>query len=82
MDFNFFENDIFYQSFNMNLDEIIWSKFKKILKDFLKIFSRIFEKYSRDISPKTIIEVVKKQAGVAHIIAFAPRDHQNQLNGV
>jgi len=28
MDFNFFENDIFYQSFNMNLDEIIWSKFK------------------------------------------------------
>jgi hypothetical protein len=41
MDFNFFEDDIFCQIFNMNLNKIIWNFFQKI-----KIF---FQEYSKNI---------------------------------
>jgi hypothetical protein len=44
MDFKFFENDIFNQNFNMNLNRIVWIFLNKKLKIFLNIFSRIFQK--------------------------------------
>jgi hypothetical protein len=37
MDFNFFENDIFFQIFNMNLNKMVWKKFlEDFFEDFLK----------------------------------------------
>jgi hypothetical protein len=36
----------------------------------LKIFWRIFQKYLKNIAPKEITKVVKKQAGVVHVILF------------
>jgi len=68
MDFKFFENDIFFQIFKMNLNKIVWKKIK-IKKN---IFWRIFQKYSRNVSPKVITKAVQKQAGVACIILFTP----------
>jgi hypothetical protein len=41
MDLNFFENNIFCQNFNINLNQIVW----KILKDFFEDFSKIFQEY-------------------------------------
>jgi hypothetical protein len=46
--------------------------FKKKFKDFFDIFKRIFQEYSRNISPKTITKAIKKQVGVARVIPFAP----------
>jgi hypothetical protein len=39
----------------------------------LKIFSKIFQKYSKNISPKVVTKVVKKQIGVAHVILFTSK---------
>jgi hypothetical protein len=56
MDFNFFENDIL----NMNLNKIVRRISLKNLKIVLMIFSRIFQKYSKNISPKVVTRAVKK----------------------
>jgi hypothetical protein len=40
--------------------------------NFLKIFSKIFQEYFKNISQKSITKVVKKQMNMAHIISFAP----------
>jgi hypothetical protein len=40
MDFNFFENDISYQTFNMNLNKIVWRLFKNIPKIFYEYFPK------------------------------------------
>jgi hypothetical protein len=45
MDFNFFENDVIYQIFNMNLNQIVWRIFFLNLNIFSKIFSKIFLEY-------------------------------------
>jgi hypothetical protein len=37
----------------------------------MKIFSRIFFKYFKNISPKEITNEIKKQASVACVIPFA-----------
>jgi hypothetical protein len=42
------------------------------LKIHSKTFSKIFQEYSRNISPKVITKVVKEQASVVHVISFAP----------
>jgi hypothetical protein len=42
MDFNFFENDIFNQNFNMNFNKIILIENHKY---FFEDFSRIFQKF-------------------------------------
>jgi hypothetical protein len=39
---------------------------------FLKIFSRKFKEYSKNISQKIITKAIKKQAGVACVIPFSP----------
>jgi hypothetical protein len=52
MDFKFFENDIFYQIFNMNLNKIVW-------RIFLNTFSRIFQEYFLNISPKAVTKAIK-----------------------
>jgi hypothetical protein len=65
---DFFENGIFWQILNMNLNKIVWKKIRIFSKIFLKTFSKIFQEYSKNISPKAI----KKQVGVAHVISFAP----------
>jgi hypothetical protein len=44
----------------------------KKLKNFLKKISIIFQEYSRNIFPKAITKVLKKQVGVARVIFFAP----------
>jgi hypothetical protein len=44
MDLNFFENDIFCQIFNINLNEIVWIKFLRLFK----IFSKTFQKYTKN----------------------------------
>jgi hypothetical protein len=69
MDFNFFENDIFCQIFNMNLNKMIWRIF---LKDF-KENQKTFQEYSKNISPKAVTKLVSKLVGVVHVIPFAPR---------
>jgi len=46
MDFYFFENEIFCQIFNMNLDK------KNMIFFLLKNVLKIFEKYSKNIFPK------------------------------
>jgi len=43
--------------------------FKKKFKDFFKIF----QEYSKNISPKAATIVIKKQENVARVILFAPR---------
>jgi len=58
MDLNFFENDNFCQIFNINLNKIVWRNFLKFLE------------YSKKISKKTVIKVVKKQMGVVRVIPF------------
>ncbi len=68
MDLNFFENDIFYQNFNINLNKIVWIYFLKKLKTFLKMFPRIFQEYSRNLSQKVVTKVIKKKANVSHVI--------------
>jgi len=42
----------------------------------LKTFSKIFQEYSKNISPKAITKAVKKQMDVTRVIPFAPK-HQN-----
>jgi hypothetical protein len=44
MDFNFFENDIFCQNFNINLNKIVWRIFYilKKFEDFVKNIPWIF----------------------------------------
>jgi hypothetical protein len=59
--FEFFENDIFYQIFNINLN-----------KNNMKKIRFFFQKYFRNICKKIITKVVKKLAGVAHVILFTP----------
>jgi hypothetical protein len=44
-----------------------------LIKIIWKTFSRIFQNYSKNISQKAIIKVVKKQVGVAHVIMFTPK---------
>jgi hypothetical protein len=38
----------------------------------LKIFSRLFREYCKNISQNIVTKVVKKYAGVACVIMFAP----------
>jgi hypothetical protein len=45
MDFNFFENDIFYQILNINLHKIIWMSFLKIKEFFEEFFKNIPRKF-------------------------------------
>jgi len=46
---------------------------KKYGKKKFKIFSKIFQEYSKNISQKTITKIIIKQIGVAHVSLFAPR---------
>jgi len=62
---NVFENDIFYQIFNMKRNKIVWNFLLKKFKDFPKDFFK-------NISPKVIIKAIKKETSVAHVIPFAP----------
>jgi len=45
-----------FQSFNMNINKIVWRNFKS----FKKKIQQFFQKYSRNISPKLITKAVKK----------------------
>jgi hypothetical protein len=40
MHFNFFENDISYQTFHMNLNKIVWRFFKNIPRIFYEYFPK------------------------------------------
>jgi hypothetical protein len=54
MDLKNFENDIFWQNFNTNLNKIVQRKILKILKSFLKSF---FENILRIFSKKWVVVV-------------------------
>jgi hypothetical protein len=71
MDLNFFENDIFYHNFNININKKyeLKNKFQRLLK--------IFQEYSMNISHEAITKTIKKQAGVVCVIMFAPKLHHN-----
>jgi hypothetical protein len=56
--------------------------------DVFDFFSKIFQKYLKNISPKVVLKVVKKQTSVARVILFAfaneifnsfwvPRNHKS-----
>jgi len=60
MDLNCFENDIFCQIFNINLNKTVGRNFFNSLKIFLKNFSRIFQEYFSNIFQKAITEAIKK----------------------
>jgi hypothetical protein len=65
---NFFENNIFVQIFNINLN--LKNSIRKI-KNFKDSFKDFFKEYFKKISNKAIIKIVKNQAGLAHVISFA-----------
>jgi hypothetical protein len=56
----------FAKTFNINLNKIIW-----LLKK-LNTFSKLFQKHFRNIFQKIVTKAIIKQAGVAHVIPFAP----------
>jgi hypothetical protein len=66
-----------FNNFNFFLNFFLNARFIKIiyikLSWFLKIFRKKIQEYPRNISPKAITKVIKKQMGVAHIISFAPK---------
>jgi hypothetical protein len=57
----------------MNFNKQYEDCFIKKIKYFFEEFSKIFQEYSRKISPKVITKTVKKHVGVACVILFAPR---------
>ncbi len=70
MDLILFENDIFCQIFNINLNTFVGRNILTFKNIFSMIFSRIFQKYFRNIFQKAITNVVKKQVGVVLVILF------------
>jgi hypothetical protein len=60
LDLNFFENIFFRQNFNIKFYKIIRRKFIFLKNIFSKIFSIIFQKYSKNISQKIVAKAVKK----------------------
>jgi hypothetical protein len=47
----------------------------------MKIFSKIFEEYFRNISSKVVTKTIKKQACVVHVIPFAPLNLVPKFSG-
>jgi hypothetical protein len=60
--------------FDKLLKQSISKYYEKNYHDFKWFFQIHFQEYFRNISPKAITKVVKKQASVAHVIFFAPLD--------
>jgi hypothetical protein len=51
MDLIIFENNMFCQKFNINLNKIVWRFFLKI-RDFFEEFLGIFQEYFKNVSEK------------------------------
>jgi hypothetical protein len=52
----------------------------KKLKDLFVDFYKIFQEHFKNIFSKAITKAIKNQAGVVHIIPFAPTWHAYMVN--